>query len=92
MRRKPIFIAVLWTCLTVWGCGTSKGDAPKSTEEDTPASEVKGPQVTCPVCDLTFPKSEAVGSVTVKSKKYYFFLKDHLKAFQEDPTAYLMGE
>ncbi len=89
--KATILLLAISTCLTVAGCSRCNREPADRGAVQT-LNSPSGPKVTCPVCGLSFPKSEAVGSVTVSGKKYYFFLKDHLKAFKDDPDSFLSKE
>ena len=85
--RVPLFLTLI-LCLALPCCGRR---APETTDT-SPSLQThlsKGPKVTCPVCGLSFPEKEAVGTVTVKGKKYFFYLEDHMKAFKTDPESFL---
>ena len=89
MRKKSILQISFILCLAVSACGKSKPDVPETTSAVAAPS---GPKVTCPVCGLTFSQSDAVGSINLHGKKYFFYLSDHMNAFKADPEAFISSD
>lgn len=81
--------SVLLLYLAVGACGPSTPENAEPNSAPAKLSIPTGPKVTCPVCGLTFSQSDAVGFTTANGKTYYFYLEDHMKAFKNDPNAYL---
>lgn len=63
--------------------------AKKNSSQEPATTEITAESVTCPVCGLTFPSTDAAASAKYKGKTYYFFLADHQKAFTLSPEIYL---
>jgi YHS domain-containing protein len=58
-------------------------------EPDSPY--ILGAQVRDPVCDMAFPASEAVSSITVGNRSYYFCAEECATKFEVDRSRYTAG-
>lgn len=89
-----LFFGILWCFLLHIVACQSSPPPPPSPEVQSPKStsnqKVKSsPPVTCPVCGLQFDPKESAKTALYQGKTYYFFLKDHQKAFTLNPMNYL---
>ena len=95
---NKLLLLIFFLLILYSGCQSKREDAKKTTSD---VSEVKDSQVSgdeekkgeasvdCPVCGLSFSKSEAAKKHKYHSETYYFLLEDHFEAFKQNPSSFL---
>ncbi len=96
--RRLISIVPLVLLAAAVACNGSPRDQTVHPTSSPAPSAPKGKSITtgenqvrCPVCDLTFDVSEAIGEHKFQGKMYYFLVADHKQAFAEDPQSYILS-
>ncbi|MCP4677992.1 MAG: hypothetical protein GY854_21245 [Deltaproteobacteria bacterium] len=65
---------------------------PDDSSREVSQAAKKDELVTCPVCGLSFSAKEGIGTHAYNGTVYHFLIKDHMRAFIDQPLEYLQKE